>query len=413
MTASNAFPTFCHISEYNESGYRILHRMLAMSQPLILWAPTSFQLKHEQCRIPPQDFVRYVEEGRVRVFGREQWLTSRVFRDNHPFPGARWAESFDGELKRICEADASRPLQERRVVTAPPEGGWQWAEEYLADNPGQIARWNRLARSKLAASKVPAGTLQAAFKYAGDEPFRLAQAILRDAYNHGQAIRLSGAEVPFLLTATDRRFLDVLGKTKDPGRPEQRGGGRRPRSAQAASAGPPPVDETSAELAAQLLRVLRLLDIGAPGTGHRENLDEFLRGNGHQELVAWLSRMCSHLKQTDARNLDNAVISQLRADLGRAEFAKPLREMISHPAATSVGAVGLTSTLVGYAIDPAGPLSIAGLFAAAFPVGKELFRSLGYVPASFTGPQWPFLYTYGSPARKRQLAHLLKVLSEG
>ena len=38
MTESGLFPTFCHIGEYDEAGYRMLHRMLAMSQPLILWA---------------------------------------------------------------------------------------------------------------------------------------------------------------------------------------------------------------------------------------------------------------------------------------------------------------------------------------------------------------------------------------
>jgi hypothetical protein len=412
MTESATFPTFCHISEYNESGYEILHRMMAMSQPLILWGPTGFQLEHKQCRIPPRVFIRYVEEGRIRVFGREQWLTSRAFRDNHPFPGAKWAESFDGELKRICEEDVSRPLQQRRVVAAPPEGGWQWAEEYLAANPNQVTRWNRLARSKAATSKVPAGTLQAAFKYAEGDPFRLAQAILRDAYNHGQAIRLSGAEVPFLLTATDRRFLDVLGKTADPGDPASRSRSGRGRAVQARLPESPSVDETSAELAAQLLKILEQFDLGSPGTRHHRNLDEFLSGSGHQELVTWLSRMSGRLKQTDARNLDNAIINALREDIGRAEFAKPLREMIRQPATTAVGAIGLATTVIGYALDPVGTLSIAGLFAAAFPVAKVLFQSLGYVPASFTGPQWPFLYTAGSPATKRQLAHLLTVLSE-
>jgi hypothetical protein len=37
MTEGSLFPTFCHIGEYDLSGYRMLHRMLAMSQPLILW----------------------------------------------------------------------------------------------------------------------------------------------------------------------------------------------------------------------------------------------------------------------------------------------------------------------------------------------------------------------------------------
>lgn len=34
-------------------------------------------------------FLRYVERGRIGVLAREQWLTSKTFRDSRPFPGAR------------------------------------------------------------------------------------------------------------------------------------------------------------------------------------------------------------------------------------------------------------------------------------------------------------------------------------
>ena len=412
MTEEALFPTFCHIGEYDEYGYQILHRMLAISQPLILWAPTSPLLEIAQCRIPPRNFLRHVEEGRIRVFAREQWLTSRKFRDSHPFPGARWTD-FDRVLKEICEEDASHPLQERRVVAAPPENGWQWAEEYLADNPGQIAKWNRLARSKAATSKIPVGTLQAAVKYAGDDSFRLAQAILRDAYNHGQAIRLSGAQAPFWLSPADRMFLRVL---RDTAAPEtDRGNRSHSKQSWTASVGVPkypPIDETGTELAAQLVGVLRLLDIGSPSLNRGKDLDEFLRGKGRREMVAWLNNICGQLKVTEARKLDGAVVNALRADLDRAGFSRPLREMINQPATAAVGAVGLVTTITGYAIDPSGPLSVAGLFAAAFPVAKELFRSLGYIPADYTGPQWPFLYAYSSPATKRNVTRLLNVLSE-
>jgi hypothetical protein len=78
VTEEILFPTFCHIGEYDEYGYQILHRMLAVSQPLILWAPTSPLLERGQCRIPPRNFLRHVEEGRIRVFAREQWLAGYV-----------------------------------------------------------------------------------------------------------------------------------------------------------------------------------------------------------------------------------------------------------------------------------------------------------------------------------------------
>jgi hypothetical protein len=415
-----SFPTFCHIGEYDEYGYQILHRMLAVSQPLILWAPTSPQLGSAQCRIPPSSFLRHVEEGRIRVFAREQWLASPKFRDSHPFPGARWVEGFDGVLKKMCQEDASRPLGQRRVVAAPPEEGWQWAENYLADNPTQVSRWNRLAHGKAAASKIPVGTLQAAYKYAGDDSFRLAQAILRDAYNHGQAIRLSGAQAPFWLSPADRTFLRVLRDTADPETPSANRG--RSKQPAAASGSLPehagslpehaPVDETGAEVASQLVSVLRLLDIGSPSLHRGKDLDEFLRGDGRREMVSWLSDTCTRLRATEARNLDRSIVNALRADLDNAGFSKPLREMIKQPAATAVGAVGLVTTVMGYAVDPGGALSIAGLFAAAFPVARELFRSLGYIPADYSGPQWPFLYAYGSPATKRNVARLLNVLSE-
>ena len=413
MTEDIAFPTFCHIGEYNDYGYHILHRMLAVSQPLILWAPTSPLLESGQCRISPKNFLRHVHERRIRVFAREQWLTSPRFRDGYAFPEARWTEGFDGALKKMCEDDASRPIEERRVVAAPPEGGWQWAEEYLAEHPNQVAKWNRMARSKNAPSNIPAGTLQAAFRYADDDPFRLAQAILRDAYNHGQAIRLSGAQAPFWLSPTDRAFATVLRDTALSGqRSADQGRSGRSRTVQAAPMESPSADETSAESASQLLNILRLLDIGAPSLHRSKDLDEFLRSDGRQEMVAWLSRICSQLKTTEAGNLDRAVISALRAELDRSEFSKPMREMIRHPAATSVGAVGLVTTVLGAAIDPGGPLSIAGLFASAFSIAQGLFSSLGYIPADYTGPQWPFLYAYGSPATKRNMTRLLNVLRE-
>lgn len=383
-------------------------RLRPVSQPLILWAPTSPLLESEQCRIPPKNFLRHVEEGRIRVFAREKWLFSRDFRDSYAFPEARWNENFDRALKKMCEDDASRPVEQRRVVAAPPEGGWQWAEEYLADKPGQVTRLNRLARGKTAMSKIPAGTLQAAFRYADDDPFRLAQAILRDAYNHGQAIKLSGAQAPFWLSPTDKTLATIL---RDSAAPGQRTAGRS-LGGRDATASAAPADETSAEIAVQLLDVLRLLDIGAPSLHRGKDLDAFLLSEGRQEMVTWLSRVCNLLKVTEAGKSDRAVITVLRAEIDHAGFSRPMREMIRHPATAAVGAVGLVTTVLGSVTDPSGPVTLAGLFAAAFPVAQTLFRSLGYVPADYTGPQWPFLYTYGSPATKRNVTRLLNVLRE-
>lgn len=408
-TRQFAFPTFCHIGEYDKRGYRMLHRMLAVSHPLNLWAPVSSELDGDGCKVSQQAFLRNVRKGHIRVFAREDWLTSRSFRDSRPFPGARWVESFDGVLKEILDGDSSLPVQQRRVVVAPEEGGWTWAKKQLEEKPEQVARWNRVARSETAAESIPAGTLQAAFRFAGDDPVKLATAILRDAHNHGEAIRVSGSEVPFLLNAADRRFLDVLRDAAGSEQVARRGRGRAPFTW---AAQPPVLDETGAELAEQLLKVLKLLDHSSLAPRSDKDLDKFLDGEGHLELVAWFRRICEQLKRTDAQKLDNAVVTVLRDELSHAELSRPLRDAIRHPVALSVGAVGLLTAVMGSVIAPSDPVALVGLSAAAFPVGSGLLQWAGYVPASFTGPQWPFLYSYGSPARRQQIAHLIDVLSE-
>jgi hypothetical protein len=84
LNAANVFPIFCHISEYREAGYQALHRMLAISQPLNLWAPSSAYSHSPVCKLPPKDFVRYVDDGLIRVFGREECLLDPEHRARHP-----------------------------------------------------------------------------------------------------------------------------------------------------------------------------------------------------------------------------------------------------------------------------------------------------------------------------------------
>jgi hypothetical protein len=403
VNAADAFPTFCHISEYGEAGYQALHRMLAISQPLNLWAPSSAYLRSPVCKIPPKDFVRYVDDGLIRVFGREEWLLDPARRARHPWgERARWDRQVDGALKERCLEDQNEPEEQRRVVVAPPEKGWEWAKRYLEEHPDQVARWHRIFRSKTAHLKVPAGTLQRATRDEQD-PFRVAQTILRDARNHGEAFALSQAEVPFLLAPSDQQFLKVLA---DAPPSDYR------QAAISVSSRRVSRDETMADLAAQLLEVLHHLDIRAKNRAEPGSLDKFFRSEDHQLLVAWIAGICERLKRTDARTIDNEIIDELRDNLGRAEFENPLRDLLTHPAATSAGIVDFATTAVDWLVHPEDPLALTGVLASAFLIGTGLFKQLGHVPSSFTGVQWPFLYTYGREAKKRDLPTMRFVLSE-
>jgi hypothetical protein len=55
------FSTFCHISQYGDTGYRVLPRMIAMSRPS-LWSPSSVILNSGSSGISPKTFLRYVED---------------------------------------------------------------------------------------------------------------------------------------------------------------------------------------------------------------------------------------------------------------------------------------------------------------------------------------------------------------
>jgi|tagenome__1003787_1003787.scaffolds.fasta_scaffold20809828_2 hypothetical protein len=391
--AGSVFPTFCHISEYGEPGYQNLHSLLALSQPLNLWAPSSVLIRHAT-QIPAKHFVRYVEQGFIRVQAREPWLTERAHRDGHPWEDARWDNEIDGALLSILRNDEGLPESERRVLAAPPERGEELAAERLALDPGQVGYWYGAYRGAGAARRIPEGTLDTARRYTDGAPFNVAKLILRVAYNHGAAFELSGARAPLLLSQADRRFVRLITQagTTD----------SAPVPAPTA-----PSRDLAAELAVQLLDVLRLLDVHA---GPRD-LDTFLRGRGRQELVRWIADVCERYRHHPRRELDGLIIRELRRTVDPARFHSPLSELRERPVATAVGSIALAAGAVDFVLAPGNALSIAGMAAGAYQLGSGLARQMGWAPTTFDGPQWPFLYAYSSKAKRSQLAKIAYALS--
>jgi hypothetical protein len=385
------FPTFCHISEYGENGYGDLHRLLAISQPLNLWAPSSVLIK-QVSSISERDFIRYVDKRFIRVIARHEWLTDPGFRNAHPWPGARWVKKIDDALLDILRDDECVEEGQRRVLVAPPERGLDLAEEFLENNPDQVAYWNRASRSRI--RKLPEGVLETAQKRAGGVPREVAKWILRDAYNHGAALALSRAETPLFLSGEHKRFVQLISAAQ-------------PSSGAQPPAPAPPSSRLTQELSNQLLDVLRHLDVHA---GPRD-LDRFLLGAGRQGLVEWMGDMCALYRDHNPRALDSAVIRQLRGKISGGRLSRPIGDLRAHPASTVMGAVGLAQAAVDTIVSPGSSWGMVGLAAAVYPVGHGLMRQMGWVPSTFTGPQWPFLYAYSSPATKRRMAKMSYALS--
>lgn len=394
----SGFSTFCHINEYGERGYQDLHTLVALSQPLNLWAPSSVLIRHTS-RIGPKDFVRYVEKGFIRVIARDSWLTERRFRDTHPWAPARWDPEIDDALQSILREDAALDPSRRRVLSAPPETGEADAEGYVRDNPRQIAYWDKAYRSRNAARKIPVGTLATVARHADGGPFDIAKWILRDGRNHASAFALSGAALPLFLSPSDPRFIRLVNQAP----PSADGPGTRPAARTTA-----PSHGHAQDLARQLVDVLRHLDIHA---GPR-SLDAFITGEGRRELVTWINAVCAQYRYHPRREIDGLVIRELRHQIGRARLRGPLGHLGARTALpTVVGAVDLAATAVGFVLSPGDALNAVGVAAGVFGIGNGLAQQMGWVPSTFDGPQWPFLYAYSSRAKESRLRRMIYALS--
>ena len=53
---------------------------------------------------------------------------------------------------------------------------------------------------------------------------------------------------------------------------------------------------------------------------------------------------------------------------------------------------------------------VIGLAAGAYEMGSGLLKKLGFASVEYSGPQWPFLYTFGAKASRRRRQKLRNVL---
>ncbi len=277
------------------------------------------------------------------------------------------------------------------------------ADEYLLAHPKEVKRWSQLFRRPNATDYLPPGTYESAYRVASnhrDEPYAIARSILRDAFNHGDAFVTSGADVPFLLKSTDRRFAKLLarGPNLNPGatntfsrKPQIEAQGLMRR-----------------EIAAQVVDLLSQLEIRAAPEG----FDSFMRGDGHSQLVQWVSHLCTTLNCADQSAVDTAVLDALITQLGHGRFERPLRDILKREnrATTLLTTAGMLTT-VGDMASGGSPWDRAGVAVATLSFGYSLLKETGYVPTRYNGPNWPFLYL-DMKLRPRELSELVRVLQQ-
>lgn len=394
------FSAFCHINEYQDRGYRDLRQMLLLSEPLTLWAPSSVLLGESNVAV--DDILLLLDTRRIRVIGREEWLTSESFRNTHPFgPSAHWVPRIDNEIKRLLEEDKTRPRHTRRVVAAPPADGYEWADSHMDQNREVIERlYDVYQRTP---QLIPGGTMDTVGrnlterKIAHSNVAIVVKTILRDAYNHGMAFKISDADVSMHLSRVDVGFLNILaGQAGVPSIVRQRGA-------------PQSMAMPVAELARQTIEVLHRLDEFAGGRA--PDLRKFLAHPGREELLAWMRRVCDSLKFMTPQDLDGAVLNHLRHELEHEKFHDSIRDAWRRSKTDgSMGAIGALTSVADAAFGEPSFWAVGGFGAMVISGARTVLRTLGYIPADFDGPQWPFLYALGKKATRRRRDRLLPFL---
>ena len=421
------FSTFCHISEYISNspgldphdGYQNLHRMIAASNPLNLWSPSSHYLKRANCQISPGDFISLLEKGYVRVLGRRAWIYNLDnSRDNHDWVGARWDDYIDGTIREIHESEdrARTPAAERRVIVVRNEQGYQAAGELLAEHPEWISRlYNAFQDRK--SGQIPPGTLDtvdrdlAKGRHSG-QPTEIAVAltIMRDAHNHGEAAKDSGAEAPFLLSPHDTSFMELLAQLTGGGPPlavDQFGNEVAPATVSFED------QARLGTLTRQVVELLIKLDDMRETHVLREDRDirSWVGSEPHLLLTAWLQSLCQQIVNVRDEEVDAFLVHELLEELSRAKFRPHWRRLLTGPELDTSSLVTLIDSLMRLPLAPTDPLGVADLAVAALPMGRGLIKRLGFVSDKYTGNQWPYLYAFGKRPSRTGRGRLIKKLA--
>jgi hypothetical protein len=109
--------------------------------------------------------------------------------------------------------------------------------------------------------------------------------------------------------------------------------------------------------------------------------------------------------------VDGEVLRKLVAMVGSSEFEAGSKALRKYPIMNGVSGFELAIGAISTVVDPTSVLGILGLGASVFAVGAGFCQIVGLVPASYTGAQWPDLYTYGKAAtqlRQKAVSKLLR-----
>jgi hypothetical protein len=282
-------------------------------------------------------------------------------------------------------------LRRRRVAAAPDETGPDQARQAIEERPEVASEIAQVLGDKTRKDEIPPGTLETAARKA-DDAFPRAEIVLRDAYNHAEAIRLTKAETAILLGPGHGIFSQQVAAIFAEGMAGEHGSARED-----VADGSRVV--TAAQLSRQLVELLATLETLRPPA----DLRSFMEGRGRQELIDWSRAAIDVLVGVRPTRLKEELVAMLRSDLEVGNFSSgSVDQHITDAASLALAVKGL--------LEGSKPLTVCGLAFAAYPLLKKVAMAHDLSDDAFSGPQWPFRYLWGTGPRRGRHAQLLDVL---
>jgi len=384
------FRNWCHINEFRMEGYSRLPSMIALSDPLVLWAPAPRLIdEYHSRRICPfssADLLAFVEDKHVVIAGRREWLVDAQHRNQHSWPYARWYPPFDDRIKDLAIENEGSVL-DCPVAIMRPETGWRWADEQLRRRPKP--RIVRAAQDRLQSGDLPRPFIERAMAFGTAR--QQVRSILRDLRNHAQVQQETRSQIPILAWHDPTWLLSPAG--------------RELRQSDSIN----PKEEVF------LGATVKLMDrIGAFPTV--DLLPKFLREGGRKELQAWFSELTlRHLGPLQRANPEVVVRGLLDSEIAGGLLKRKFLDYLMPSSRVSRG-IGGAGVVLGTLLAVLGAGEMArwvGLSLGAASTGEGLVEWAGLRPlgkTSYRGPLWPFLCTLGRPPRKREVEALRRIL---
>ncbi len=374
---------FWHINEGQAKGLALLSPLLLFTRELSVWSPAhavleeAFHDKHTN--ISPSGFLDLVEQGHIKVCGREEWLTNGDHRRNDNWPGAAWIRDFDGRLLKLFEDDYNGA--EKRVSHQPPERGYKVADQIIEVNDVKFEIAKELVEKEL----VPSGTLDRINRnlikpdnrWRSEPELMAARELLRDAVNHEDARSSVRADLTVDFDLFSSAKLGVLADRK-------------------------PANITNLHHQFSLDKLKEVIALAKSLSGRENEISlAKLREDKKERKFLWELLLSEREKRMS-----------LFSQIGRGTPDKDFMSEIlgSKIPDNLVQSVGLVSA-AGVAIHAANKginrrellFGVAGLGVATFSPTRQLLERNSVIPeGDYSGPKWMSVFALGhdSPTRK-------------